>query len=164
MMKLGIDLDGVVFDSETTFRTYEEIFDISKGQNKLIDRSEPKFQKRYSWDKEERKEFNDYFLEISKNSPLMAGFKKVYELLKDYDIEFIAITARGIGADGVLSEYMEEDMIDDDYHVIESLANAGIKTLYFRDVNLKKLAETEYIKEVNNWGDIYRIIHDMFDR
>ena len=27
-MKIGIDLDGVVIDSETTFRTYEEIFDI----------------------------------------------------------------------------------------------------------------------------------------
>ena len=28
VMKIGIDLDGVVIDSETTFRTYEEIFDI----------------------------------------------------------------------------------------------------------------------------------------
>ena len=25
-MKIGIDLDGVVIDSETTFRTYEEIY------------------------------------------------------------------------------------------------------------------------------------------
>ena len=44
-MKIGIDLDGVVFDSETTFRTYEEIFDVDilKGKN-LVDREEPKFQ------------------------------------------------------------------------------------------------------------------------
>jgi hypothetical protein len=27
-MKIGIDLDGVVIDSETTFRTYEEIIAI----------------------------------------------------------------------------------------------------------------------------------------
>ncbi len=42
-MKIGIDLDGVVIDSETTFRTYEEIFDITflKGNN-LVDREEPK--------------------------------------------------------------------------------------------------------------------------
>ena len=26
-MKIGIDLDGVVIDSETTFRTYEEIYE-----------------------------------------------------------------------------------------------------------------------------------------
>ena len=40
-MRIGIDLDGVVFDSETTFRTYEEIYDIDrlKGNN-LIDREE----------------------------------------------------------------------------------------------------------------------------
>ena len=42
-MKIGIDLDGVVIDSETTFRTYEEIFDIDilKGNN-LINKKEPK--------------------------------------------------------------------------------------------------------------------------
>ena len=39
----GIDLDGVVIDSETTFRTYEEIFDMDnlKGNN-LINKQEPK--------------------------------------------------------------------------------------------------------------------------
>lgn len=49
-MKIGIDLDGVVIDSETTFRTYEEIFDIDilKGNN-LINKKEPKFQARYNW-------------------------------------------------------------------------------------------------------------------
>ena len=38
-MKIGIDLDGVVIDAETTFRTYEEIFDLDilKGNN-LINR------------------------------------------------------------------------------------------------------------------------------
>lgn len=42
-MKIGIDLDGVVIDSEETFRTYEEIFDIDilKGNN-LVDREERK--------------------------------------------------------------------------------------------------------------------------
>ena len=47
-------------------------------------------------------------------------------------------------------------MIDDDWKIIKRLAENGVKTLYFRDVNLMKLEENEYIKEVNNWGDIYR--------
>ena len=48
-MKIGIDLDGVVIDSETIFRTYEEIFDIDtlKGNN-LTNKEEPKFQARYN--------------------------------------------------------------------------------------------------------------------
>ena len=193
-MRIGLDLDGVVFDSETTFRTYEEIFDIEKNQNKLVDRTEPKFQYRYSWNEDERREFEKYYLEVSKTSPLMAGFKKVFELLKKEGVEFIAITARGVGANGEFIDGMEDDakrilkenniefdkyywrqkdklgpakeenldcMIDDDHRVISDLAKNGIKTLYFRDTNLKKLEENDYIKEVNNWGDIYRTIKNL---
>ena len=114
-MKIGIDLDGVVIDSETTFRTYEEIFDINilKGNN-LIDRQEPKFQYRYNWNIDNK-------LEICKK--------------ENVDI-----------------------MIDDDWRIIKNLSENGINTLYLRDTNLKKLDENEYLKEVNNWGDIYRYI------
>ena len=49
-------------------------------------------------------------------------------------------------------------MIDDDWRIIEKLSSNNIKTLYFRDTNLKRLNENEYIKEVNNWGDICRYI------
>ena len=52
-------------------------------------------------------------------------------------------------------------MIDDDYKIIDKLAKNNIKTLYFRDTGLKKLQENEYIKEVNNWGDIYRSIKSL---
>ena len=170
-MKIGIDLDGVVIDSETTFRTYEEIFDINtlKGNN-LVDREEPKFQSRYNWTENQEKEFiKKYFMKISKESNLMSGFLGVYDLLrKQTKHEFIVITARG----GLVKE-MKDDalrvinenniefdkyywncqnkldickkekidiMIDDDWRIIEKLAN-------------------EYIKEVNNWGDIYRYIN-----
>lgn len=76
-MRIGIDLDGVVIDTETTFRVYEEIFDIDilQGDN-LIDIEEPKFQARYSWTKDQEDEFiKKYFLKVSKESPLMAGFR-----------------------------------------------------------------------------------------
>ncbi len=187
MLRVGLDLDGVVIDSETTFRTYEEIFDIEKNRNTLIDREEPKFQQRYNWSKEDEDEFiNKYLLEVAKNSNLMCGFKKVYELLQNEDIEFIVITARGgfikemkDDAEKLLKDnniifdkyyWMQDDkldaclkekvdiMIDDDYRIIKKLSKNNIKTLYFRDTNLKKLEENEYIKEVNNWGDIYRYI------
>lgn len=187
-MKIGIDLDGVVIDSEATFRTYEEIFDIDtlKGNN-LINKEEPKFQARYHWTEEQKQEFIEkYFLTVSKESNLMSGFIGVYNLLKKQGHEFVVITARG----GFVKEMkddairlLEENkiefdkyywriddklevcqkekvdiMIDDDWRIIKELANNHIKTLYFRDTNLVKLKENEYVKEVNNWGDIYRII------
>ena len=187
-MKIGIDLDGVVIDSETTFRTYEEIFDIDtlKGNN-LINREEPKFQARYNWTEEQEKEFIErYFLTVSKESNLMSGFIGVYNLLKKQGHKFVVITARGgfvkemkDDAIRLLEEnnikfdkyYWKVDdkleicknenidiMIDDDWKIIKRLADNHVKTLYFRDTNLVKLEENEYIKEVNNWGDIYRII------
>ena len=52
-------------------------------------------------------------------------------------------------------------MIDDDWKIIKKLADNHVRTLYFRDTNLVKLEENEYIKEVNNWGDIYRVIKEL---
>ena len=190
-MKIGIDLDGVVIDSETTFRTYEEIFDIDvlKG-NHLINKEEPKFQARYNWTNEQEKEFIEkYFMTVSKESNLMSGFIGIYNLLKEQGHEFVVITARG----GFVKE-MKDDairlleeknikfdkyywnvddkleicknekvdiMIDDDWKIIKRLADNEVKTLYFRDTNLMKLEENKYIKEVNNWGEIYRNIKEM---
>lgn len=190
-MKIGIDLDGVVIDSETTFRTYEEIFDIDvlKG-NHLINKEEPKFQARYNWTNEQEKEFIEkYFLIVSKESNLMSGFIGVYNLLKEQGHEFVVITARGgfvkkmkDDAIRLLEEknikfdkyYWNVDdkleicknekvdiMIDDDWKIIKRLADNEVKTLYFRDTNLMKLEENKYIKEVNNWGEIYRYIKEM---
>lgn len=190
-MKIGIDLDGVVIDSETTFRTYEEIFDTKiLKKNSLIDREEPKFQGRYNWTKEEEQQFIDnYFMKVSAESNLMSGFLAVYNLLKEQGVEFVVITARGghvkqmkDDAQRVLNEsnivfdkyyWAVQDklevckkenidiMIDDDYKIIKQISKSKIKTLYFRDTNLKKLEENEYIKEVNNWGDIYRYIYEI---
>lgn len=190
-MKIGIDLDGVVIDSETTFRTYEEIFDIDVlNGNNLINKEEPKFQARYNWTSEQEKEFIEkYFMKVSKESNLMSGFIGIYNLLKEQGNEFIVITARG----GFIKEMkddairlLEENnikfdkyhwqvedklkickdekvdlMIDDDWRIIKRLSENGVKTLYFRDTNLVKLEENEYVKEVNNWGEIYRYIREL---
>ena len=190
-MKIGIDLDGVVIDSETTFRTYEEIFDMDVlKENNLINREEPKFQTRYNWNEEQEKEFIEkYFLKVARESNLMSGFIGVYNLLKSQGHEFVVITARG----GLVEELKDEAirlldennikfdkyywkisdkleickkenvdiMIDDDWRIIKNLSDNSIKTLYFRDTNLMKLEENEYVKEVNNWGDIYRYINQI---
>ena len=192
-MKIGIDLDGVVIDSETTFRTYEELYDllVLKGNN-LIDREEPKFQARYNWTKEQQKDFtNKFFLQVSKESNLMSGFVAAYKYLKEQGHEFVVIKARGLTLDGNFMKEMEDDakrvlneqnivfdkyywgqgdkldvcqkenidiMIDDDWRIIERLSSNNIKTLYFRDTNLKKIKENKFVKEVNNWGDICRYI------
>lgn len=193
-MKIGIDLDGVVIDSETTFRTYEEIFDIDiLKENNLINKKEPKFQARYNWTSNQEKEFIEkYFLKVSRESGLMSGFIAIYDLLKKQGHEFVVITARG----GYVKEMkddairlLEENnikfdkyywniedkleickkekvdiMIDDDWNIIKKIAENKIRTLYFRDTNLMILEENKYIKEVNNWGEIYRYIKENMEK
>lgn len=190
MIKVGIDLDGVVFDSETTFRTYEEVYDVDElNGNNLINKQEPKFQNRYNWTDEQFDLFKKmYNLKVSKDSNIMSGFKYVYSLLKKYDIEFVVITARGIYIDEMVDDakrILEENeiyfdkyywkqkdkleickkenidiMIDDDWRIINKLSKNGIKTLYLRAENLKKLDENNFVKEVNNWGEIYRYFRE----
>lgn len=187
-MKIGIDLDGVVIDSESVFRTYEELYDIEDlKSNNLINREEPKFQTRYNWTNEQVDGYvKKYFMKVSKESHLMPGFKDIYKLLKDQGNEFVVITARGgflkemkddairlLSENGIVfdkyywhaKEKLEickneniDIMIDDDWHIIKELVDNNIKTLYFREANLKKLEENDYMREVNNWGDIYRIL------
>ena len=119
----------------------------------------------------------------------MSGFIGVYNLLKKQGHEFIVITARGgfiekmkddairvldennIKFDkyywkiedklGICQKEKVDVMIDDDWRIIKKLSDNKIKTLYFRDTNLMKLKENNYIKEVNNWGEIYRHIKCM---
>lgn len=190
-MRIGIDLDGVVFDSEAAFRTYEEIFAIEElAGSPIIDREEPKFQARYNWTNEQEQAFIDqYFSVISKQeSTLMPGFKAVYQRLKALGVEFVVITARGMFVpemkedsihifeqNGITFDktyWMVEDkleicqkenvdfMIDDDWKIIQRLADNNIHTLYFRDTNLRKIEGNSMVQEVNNWGDIYRIIYE----
>ena len=96
-MRIGIDLDGVVIDSETTFRTYEEIFAIENlNYREIINREEPKYQQRYNWCKEEQELFNEkYLLKAAQESNLMSGFLAIYKKLKEQRHEMIVITARG---------------------------------------------------------------------
>ena len=175
-MKIGIDLDGVVFDSEATFRTYEEIFDIDvlKGNN-IINREEPKFQGRYNWTEEQENKFiQDYFIKVSKQSNLMAGFLAVYPLLKEQGHEFIVITARGGYVkelkDDALKKLKENHiefdkyyfatknkleicqkenvdlMIDDDYKIAKPVSEAKINT--FVQCKVEKVSEYDLIGKI----------------
>lgn len=96
-MKIGIDLDGVVFDSEKEFRVYSELYDlIELKQNSKIDNTKLKFQDRFRWTEKEKEEFlKKYHKQIIVESNFMPGAKKVLQLLKNDGHSLIIITARG---------------------------------------------------------------------
>ena len=96
-MRIGIDLDGVVFDSEKEFRVYSEIFDmIDLKQNSKTDNRKLKFQDRFQWTQKETEDFlKKYHKQIIEESNFMPGVKRVLKLLKEEGNSLILITARG---------------------------------------------------------------------
>ena len=96
-MRIGIDLDGVVFDSEKEYRVYSELYDlIDLNQNSKKDNREIKFQKRFNWTEEEIQGFiKKYHKQIVVESNFMPGAKRVLKLLKSEGHKLILITARG---------------------------------------------------------------------
>lgn len=96
-MKIGIDLDGVVFDSEKEYRVYSELYDvIDLKKNSKINNQELKFQKRFRWTEEEIQGFIEkYHKQIVVESNYMPGAKEVLKLLKAEGHLLVLITARG---------------------------------------------------------------------
>jgi uncharacterized HAD superfamily protein len=129
---------------------------------------------------------NKYFIKLSKQTNLIPGAKDVIDMLQKDGNELIVISARGgmieemkdVAIEKFENEgisfnkyYWKQDdklevaqkeqidfMIDDSYDVCKKLSANGIKTIYFRDKEMKKLEQNEYLREVSNWGEIYRII------
>ncbi len=186
-MKIGIDLDGVVFDSEKEFRILSEIYDMKElKQNSKLDNREVSFQRRFDWTDEQSEEFfNKNIKWIIENANVMPGAKRVLKMLKDEGNELIVITARG-GKDEEIIDISQNKikengmdifdkyfyavknkaeicrnegidvMIDDTTQNCIDISNEGIKTLYFRDGASFELAESNLIKTVYNWGEVYR--------
>lgn len=189
-MKIGLDIDGVILDSENVFRASAELYDLLElHKNGVVNPKGFRNSERYDWNANETSGFREKFIELTKKSMLMPNAKEVLQLLKKDGHELIIITARGLTIKGMKEAGEErlndfnltfnkyfwcvEDktaickqesidiMIDDKSSICNDTAQNKIKTLYFRDVNREKLGENEYLKEVNNWGEIYRYIYNL---
>lgn len=187
-MKIGVDVDGVILDYERVLNTYGDLYDfIELKKDGLVNRDEHYLWNRYDWTDEEMQDFVDkYFLKLSKQTHLIPGAKEVLNMIKEDGHELILISARG-GMLAKMKDVAEETlneaeitfskyywkqrnklevakkenidyMIDDSYDTCKELSENGIKTIYFRDKEKKKLDQNDMLKEVSNWGEIYRII------
>ena len=61
----------------------------------------------------------------------------------------------------VCKEESIDIMIDDSPSTCTKMQENKIRTIYFRGLRGPKLNEDEYLKEVNNWGQIYRILKEV---
>ena len=61
----------------------------------------------------------------------------------------------------VCKEEKIDIMIDDSPSTCTKMQANKIRAIYFRGIRGPKIAEDKYLKEVNNWGQIYRILKEV---
>lgn len=167
-MKIGIDLDGVVFDSEKELRVYSELYDMCNlHRNSKRNNKELMFQERFNWKQEEIEGFLDkYHKQINIEANFMPGVKRILKMLKDDGYQLILITARG-GINKDMIKITEErlkqnsmDIFDKYYWATENKAEVCIKENvdimiddFYR--NCKRIAEfkikTIYLKDAPSY-------------
>lgn len=188
-MKIGIDLDGVVFNTEIVWMTFAELYDcIELKKNSIVSKEEPRVQEKYNWSEKELNGYLDKYLDI-KDFDIVPGAKEVIKLLKQDGHELIVVTARGEiqnSKEGIniAKQRLEDEniifdkyywnqknkveicqkekidiMIDDNYHICEAMSKNNILALYFKSLGRKTLKESDTLLEVSTWGEIYRIIN-----
>ncbi len=119
-MRIGIDLDGVVFDSEKEFRVYSELYDmIDLKQNSKTDNRELKFQDRFQWSEKQTKDFlKKYHKQIIEESNFIPGVKRILKLLKEDGHSLILITARG-GLNKDMIRITEERLKENEMYIFD---------------------------------------------
>ena len=190
-MNIGINVDGVLIDFEERFRYKAEIFDYLERKNKKIkDKESYILEEKYNWSENDWNTFaNKYLIELTKDSNIIPGVREITNLLKIDGHKLFIISARGTESEDMITivsekfkrenlkfdkcywkiknklEIIQEEkidvMIDDNPNICQKLSNNNIKTIYFRNVYGKKVEESQYLKEVKNWGEIYRYIQEI---
>lgn len=137
-MKIGVDLDGVVFDSEEELRVYSELYDFVELKNhEHRDDKVLKFQERFKWKEQDIENFlKKYHEKIVKTANYKVGAKEVLHMLKEDGHELIMITARG-GLNEKMIEITNERLKKDNMDIFDKC--------YYKQEEKEKICKQENI-------------------
>lgn len=187
-MRIGVDLDGVIYNSENWFMAMAEFYDIQKNGNGIVDSSTNDVQKRYGLSDEEALQFRKKQNPMQiLTSPLMPLVKEALSYLKEQGHQIIIITSRGkifnehiklttkklkkdkiifdelyFSKSSKLSLCQEKNidvMIDDSFQIVDELAKNNIKCIQFK-ADQTKQAEHQNVKIAYNWGEVIRFFQN----
>lgn len=186
-MNIGIDMDGVVFDSEKHFYEYAEFFDKKIGGGGIKNIGELKARSRYEWSHEDADKF---FEECCVPCEEKAGFTpnaiEVLNKLKKDGHKLIGITARGfyypieieiterklkeagfyldkiyykqLSKVNACIENKIDIMIDDNFKIISEIIESKIPCIYFKWRDTLKDFNSPLVTAVKSWDEVYKII------
>ena len=76
-MKIAIDFDGTLYETEKEMRVEAEVYDIEELHGKgIINKGRTWVQEKYEWTDEEKAKFISKFVDITKRSDPLPGAKR----------------------------------------------------------------------------------------
>ena len=183
-MKIGIDYDGVIMDSERALRFTSEKWSISKLNKPLINPSEVSLEHRFGWtDTESKMFFTECYDKTVKDCNFMPGALEILKKLSELGHEFYLITLRGCfrkqevtitkkqlkhfpikfkqivwGERNKAQKCKElglDMMIEDNPANVDLFKGSNIEILYLQDHQIRSVTQKN-VTTVHSWMDIYR--------
>lgn len=187
-MNIGIDVDGVILDSERVMDFYAEYTAFRYGKERLQEDT-LELEDSYDLTQEQIDYFYDnFFDEITKTCPFLPGVKEILTMLKADGHKLFIVSTRGfynerelIFAKQRLKELdIEFDgyewghnnkldackklgidvMIEDNPKKVEQMTSGNFKILYLKERMLREVNHPNVI-EVKNWMRIYKVIKKL---
>lgn len=189
-MKIGVDFDGVILDSEKHLKFYADYYShFELGGRKRIHNDSVIQQDCFDWTQKEIDVFfTKYFALATKTAPFICGAKEILQKLKSEGHKLYLITNRTVNTIDEVSMAKErlnelniefdgysfengnkperckklgiDIMIDDTSENVKAFIGTNIKVLHFRDVNIKKVVADNVI-DVDNWMKVYYEINNI---
>ena len=182
-MNIGIDLDGVIFDTERVFVEYSALFDKLFNGTGIKHPEELRANKRYDWTEDQINYFMEKsFVPVEKDAPFMPGAIESLKALHEAGHKLFIITARGRlypkeikvskqrlkGIENLFTEMVFgvknkvkackerniDVMIDDYYKIVQEIANNDMKAIYFKWREDLKDVKDPNIKTVYSWKGV----------
>ena len=124
-MKIAIDIDGTIYDTERNFRVQAELYDMEVVHGKgMKDSLAIWAEDRYDWSDEQNEDFLSRFATITRESNLIPGAKEIIEKLQDEGVKMVIVTARGQKSnkyskeliDSAMDKFKDDKLTFDEYY------------------------------------------------
>lgn len=189
-MKIAIDLDGTILNSENSLKYYADYFSYFYCNGKVRKKDDDVSQENcFDWTKEEENRFfNEFFDIASEDCDLIVGSKQILKKLKEEGHQLYIISLRGyyrdeelkvgekavkklgIDFDGVFfkvknkfekcKELGIDLLIDNDSKYVKEFKDSSVNVIFLRDGYIEKI-EGKNIMTAETWVDVYREIKEI---
>lgn len=189
-MKIGIDFDGVILDTERYLKYYADYYSYFELGGKTRKRSNTLTQEDcFDWTPENRRYYYEkYYVKASKVAPFIPGVKEILKKLQKQGHEFYIVSGRGfefyderalaldrlktLGIEFAGYNWSQHDkgktceelgidiMIEDNPRYVASFEGKKCKVLFFKDVQISNYT-AENVKKIDTWMDVYLEVQKM---